>query len=114
MSDWEPVPVLAALNLQGLVDFYTGKLGFHCDNFVPEKYAIVSRGEAEIHFWACSDKYVADNTSCYIYVTEIQAVFEELQKQTKVSPLREMPWGVLEFHLIDPSGNLLKFGQPVQ
>ncbi len=113
MSDWEAVPVLAALDLDELVDFYTSKLGFHCDNFVPNEYAIISRGEAEIHFWACNDKYIAENTSCYIFVKDTQSVFQELQVQTEVSPLVETPWGMLEFHLIDPSGNLLKFGQPV-
>ncbi|CBJ80025.1 hypothetical protein XBJ2_430001 [Xenorhabdus bovienii str. Jollieti] len=44
---------------------------------------------------------------------DIQSVFQELQAQTEVSPLTETPWGMLEFHLIDPNGNLLKFGQPV-
>ncbi|PHM39189.1 Bleomycin resistance protein [Xenorhabdus mauleonii] len=68
MSDWEAVPVLAALDLDELVGFYTSKLGFHCDNFVSNEYAIISRGEAEIHFWACNDKYIAENTSCYIFV----------------------------------------------
>lgn len=108
---WEAVPVLAALNMDEMIEFYTSKLGFRCDSQFEQQYGIVSRGDAEIHFWNCNDPHIAQNTSCYIYVQDIHAVHEELKRTVEVTEVNSTDWGVLEMHLFDPSGNLLKFGQ---
>ncbi|WP_340608175.1 bleomycin resistance protein [Xenorhabdus bharatensis] len=111
MSSWEAVPVLAALDMNEMIQFYTERLGFTCDSQFGDQYGIVSRGNTELHFWSCDDKYIAENTSCYIYVENIQEVFDELKDQVEISDIKETSWGGLEMYLFDPSGNLLKFGQ---
>jgi catechol 2,3-dioxygenase-like lactoylglutathione lyase family enzyme len=107
------VPVLASLNLGESVAFYADRLGFMkiCQY---DDYAIVARDGAEIHFWLCADRNIAENTSCYIRVADTQRLFDEFVANgapVKVPTVR--PWGMKELYVIDPHGNLLKFGEPV-
>ena len=59
------IPVLASLNLAESVAFYAGRLGFTKVSQYDD-YAIVVRDGAEIHFWFCADRNIAENTSCYL------------------------------------------------
>ncbi len=105
------LPVLASLNIHQTLDFYIQQLGFtavlqHSD------YAIVCREGAEIHFWRCADPHIAENTSCYIRVTDVEALYQEFTaKQLALSSPIIQPWGMKELYVIDPHGNLLKWGQ---
>ncbi|MES2536451.1 MAG: VOC family protein [Pseudomonadota bacterium] len=105
------VPVLASLDLQVSVDFYTNRLGFKkLSQF--NDYAIVSRDGAEIHFWLCDDRHIAENTSCYIRAADTQALFTEFSNRgIAVQEPVVQPWGMKELYVIDPHGNLLKFGE---
>lgn len=105
------IPVLASLDLNETVTFYTERLGFakrmHIDNYV-----IVSRDSAEIHFWLCNERHIAENTSCYVRVADTQALFDEFESQCLSVQLPEIqPWRMKELYVIDPHGNLLKFGE---
>ena len=107
------VPVLPSLDLQQSVEFYTGKLGFREVGRYPD-YAIVSRDGCEIHFWPCGgDRHLAENSSCYIRANT-QKLYEEFRNNgldIKKPVVRE--WGMRELYVIDPHGNLLKFGESV-
>jgi catechol 2,3-dioxygenase-like lactoylglutathione lyase family enzyme len=106
------VPVLASLNLQESVDFYTDRLGFRKLSQYDD-YAIVGRDGAEIHFWACRDRHIAENTSCYIRTTDTAALHQEFtDRGLKIKEPVVQPWGMTELYVIDPHGNLLKFGEP--
>ena len=105
------IPVLASLDLNETVTFYTERLGFakrmHIDNYV-----IVSRDSAEIHFWLCNERHIAENTSCYVRVADTQALFNEFKSEgLSVQPPEIQTWGMKELYVIDPHGNLLKFGE---
>ncbi len=107
------VPVLASLNLSESVTFYTDRLGFTKISQYDD-YAIVARDGAEIHFWSCPDRYIAENTSCYIRVADTQRLFDEFaEKGASVKQPTVRPWGMKELYVIDPHGNLLKFGERV-
>ena len=107
------IPVLASLNLQESIDFYTGRLGFKALGRFDD-YAIVGRNNAEIHFWACNDRHIAENTSCYIRTADTQALYDEFRaKGLQISEPVSQPWGMKELYVIDPHGNLLKFGEQV-
>ena len=107
------VPVLASLNLAESIAFYPDQLGFTKVSQYDD-YAIVTRDGAEIHFWACADRNIAENTSCYIRVADTQQLFEEFAgKGTSVKQPEVRAWGMKELYVIDPHGNLLKFGEPV-
>ncbi len=106
------IPVLASLNLDESVTFYTSRLGFKkLGQF--DDYAMVSRDGAEIHFWACKERRIAENTSCYVRVADTQALYEEFSgNQVLLEAPMVKPWGMKELYVIDPHGNLLKFGEP--
>ena len=107
------IPVLASLNLAESVAFYAGRLGFTKVSQYDD-YAIVVRDGAEIHFWFCTDRNVAENTSCYLRVADTQRLFNEFAaKGVSVKEPTVHPWGMKELYVIDPHGNLLKFGEPV-
>lgn len=106
------VPVLASLSIDETVHFYAERLGFTAQLQRPD-YAILQRDGAELHFWRCAHRHIAENTSCYVRVENTLALYEEfLAKGLNVQPPSEREWGMKELYVIDPHGNLLKFGQP--
>jgi catechol 2,3-dioxygenase-like lactoylglutathione lyase family enzyme len=107
------VPVLASLDLSESVEFYTKRLGFTKISQYDD-YAIVARDGAEIHFWMCRDRTIAENTSCYIRVVDTERLFKEFVENG--APAKQpvvCPWGMKELYVVDPHGNLLKFGERV-
>lgn len=109
------VPVLASLDLDRTVDFYENKLGFKTvANY--DGYVIFERDDINIHYGTCEDRYIAENTSCYVFVTGIETLYEEYQAQQVIHPngaLEEKFYDVYEFSILDPDGNLIKFGEPI-
>lgn len=105
------VPILASLNLDESVAFYTGKLGFFLMVQLDD-YVIVGRDGCEIHLNVCSNAFVAENTACYIRTPSTDALYSEFkQSGVDVQAPEIHPWGMKELHVIDPHGNLLKFGE---
>lgn len=105
------IPVLASLDLQESARFYTERLGFS-QELIAGDYLIVSRDGAEIHFWLCDDRRIAEHTSCYLRVPSTQALFEEFTARgLELAPPAVRAWGMKELYVIDPHGNLLKFGE---
>lgn len=107
------IPVLASLDMARTLEFYA-KLGFTKAYDGDPGYGIVCWGDVEIHFWACDDRHIAENTSCYIRVADIQAMHALIAPHYPLQAIRETPWGMAEFYVWDPDGNLVKFGQPMQ
>ena len=107
-------PVLASLDILKTVEFYKEKMGFDKSGWVDENYAVIGRDKVEIHFWKCDNKIFPENTSCYIYVEDVDNLYKELQKAEVIhpnGPLEDKPWGVREFSVLDNDGNLIRFGQ---
>jgi catechol 2,3-dioxygenase-like lactoylglutathione lyase family enzyme len=107
-------PVLASLDIERTVAFYCSRLGFARVYVDPGVWGIVSRDSVQIHFWPCSNKSIAENTSCRVYVNGIDALFAELSPQGVVHPkasLAQKPWGSREFGVLDPDGNLITFAE---
>jgi catechol 2,3-dioxygenase-like lactoylglutathione lyase family enzyme len=106
------VPVLASLELTASIEFYTGRLGFvlvaRFDN-----YAIVKRDDCELHFYACDNALIAQNTSCYLRTSSTEALYREFRSRgLDLKPPEARPWDMKEMYVWDPHGNLLKFGEP--
>jgi catechol 2,3-dioxygenase-like lactoylglutathione lyase family enzyme len=107
------VPVLATLDLTASQRFYIDKLGF-VQRLLADDYLIVEREGAELHFWLCDDPYIARNTSCYVRVTDTDTLHAEfMQRGLPLEPPQVREWGMKELYVIDPHGNLLKFGEEV-
>jgi catechol 2,3-dioxygenase-like lactoylglutathione lyase family enzyme len=107
-------PVLASLDIDRTISFYCSRLGFNRVYADPGVWGIVSRDDVYIHFWACSEKHIAENTSCRVYVTGIDQLYAEMQPQDVVHPnasLQSKPWGTREFGVLDEDGNLITFAE---
>ena len=114
------VPVLPSLNVRAASDFYQHKLGFTCeaifDNGPQDQYAILKRGAAEIHLWGCADRYLVENSGCFLRVSQIEALYAELRERGVVvaSELECQEQGGKQFSIYDADGNLIRFGEVSQ
>ncbi|MDA8522085.1 bleomycin resistance protein [Acidovorax sp. NCPPB 4044] len=107
------IPVLASLDLDESAAFYTDRLGFAIALRAAD-YLIAVRDGCELHFWRCSDRHIAENTSCYLR-GDVRALHADFTRRGLThEPPAERPWGMRELYVIDPHGNLLKFGEPCE
>jgi uncharacterized glyoxalase superfamily protein PhnB len=107
------VLVLPAVDIAATIAFYEQKLGFTTE-FQYDDYAGLRRGGAPLHLWQCSDRQLAENTSCRVNVSGIDAIYEEYQTQGIIHPngaLSTKPWGLREFTVLDPNGNCVVFAE---
>lgn len=110
------IPVLASLNIKKTVEFYKTKLGFNKVGYLDDNYAVIARDNFVVHFWKCNDKIYPENTSCYVDVEYIDTLYEELKTFDVIHPngtLKNHPYGMREFAILDLDGNLIKFGQEI-
>jgi len=108
------VPVLPTTNISQATSFY-GQLGFQVLHQEAE-YAIVKRDGVELHVWLCPDRSLAENSSCHIQVTGIEALYREYQSKGLLASnaaLRDTPWGTREFAVFDPDRVLITFVEHV-
>lgn len=105
------IPVLASLNIGQSREFYSDKLGFACLQQAPD-YLIMARDGCELHFWHCTDRSIAENTSCYVRGDTGALHADFARRGLSVAAPVVCAWGMKELYVIDPHGNLLKFGEP--
>jgi hypothetical protein len=104
------VPVLPTADLSQATSFH-GRLGFQVLHQDAE-YVIVKRDGVELHVWLCPDQSLAENSSCRIQVTGIEALYQEYQLKGLLASnaaLRDTPWGTKEFVVFDPDRVLITF-----
>ena len=106
------IPVLASLDLAESEAFYTGCLGF-ATRARHDDYLIVEREGCELHFWRCDDRHIAQNTSCYVRGDTRALHADFTRRGLALAPPQDRAWGMRELYVIDPHGNLLKFGEAI-
>jgi len=104
------IPVLASPDIAASLAFFD-RLGFETRDFGANDYGIAVREPIEIHFWLCTDRRVAENTSCYVRVNDIHGLRADFAGRIDVGEVVETPWGMDELYAWDPGGSLVKFGQ---
>jgi hypothetical protein len=108
------VPILAYLEADPTVDFYQ-RLGFACNARWPG-YLIFSRDAIEIHLWQCEDPGIPKHTGCYVRVDNVEDLYAECLRLDCIHPegsLTEKLWGMRQFSILDNSGNIIHFGEPL-
>lgn len=89
--------------------FY-GRLGF-TTTYYDEGFAMVERDRVTLHFNA-SEEPPKSHSVCWIAVTNIEALYQQYLPTNAVQGAPEaQPWGLKEFLLRDPFGNLLLFAE---
>jgi catechol 2,3-dioxygenase-like lactoylglutathione lyase family enzyme len=115
------IPILPCRSVAATVAFYR-RLGFeggaHASD---ERYAILHRGPVELHFFAHEDLVPADSfAGCYLRVSDVEGVHRAFAAAQlpragipRMDALEDKPWGLREFAVVDPDGNLLRVGQVI-
>ena len=93
------------------------KLGFQV-KYRGEGFMILGRDAVEIQMNEDVDQ-MRGGSICYMTVSEIETIYKEISSKIPVDPCRgrsyslnKQPYGVKEFALYDPFGNLLFFAEP--
>jgi len=114
MSGRTIAPILPALNLARAAEFYEKILDFKSLVLTDHNYALLDRDPFCIHLFLTTDKYLCENSGCYLYVDDVDAFYEGIidaqgSAYTRGAP-EDKPWGMREFYVNDTEGNLLRIG----
>lgn len=118
----DAVTIVPVSDIEATLDFYSETLEFERRFLADDRsFAIAVHGDAAIHFVACDDpealRATANNISIYLWVQQIDALYDrfkdKLEKLTegRVRAPFNQPYGMREFHVKDPDGCLLLFGE---
>jgi hypothetical protein len=132
-------PILPAHDVALTVALFE-QLGFASDVYASEGYAILRRSGIELHFTATEHvDPLHNNGMAFVRLTDAMALYEEfeatgalpvmapgsigpdeLQRMwdagdpiARMAAIEDKPWGIREFAILDPSNNLIRFGQPL-
>jgi catechol 2,3-dioxygenase-like lactoylglutathione lyase family enzyme len=116
--------IVPVADIHRSVDFYVDVLGFDPGFMAGDgSFARVSRDNAVIQFIHTSDpdvlKATADNISIYLTVDGVDRLYASLQPaldrlgEGRVRAPFDQPYGMREFHVKDPDGCLLFFGERI-
>jgi catechol 2,3-dioxygenase-like lactoylglutathione lyase family enzyme len=125
IAEWGKVdlafPVLPSRDIAATQAYYAG-LGFDTRGRWDDLgYLIVRRGMIELHFFSnpALDRFRSDH-GCYLRVGDIAAFAGAIAALglaadgvPRFHPVEDKPWGMRECALVDPDGNLLRFGQEI-
>lgn len=116
------IPTLPCRSVSATTEFYR-RLGFEggAHEFNRE-YAIFTRGAIELHFFTHRELVPAQSSvGCYIRVRDVRSLYEACSASglpgaglPRMDRLEDKPWGLREFAVVDPDGNLLRIGQVIR
>jgi catechol 2,3-dioxygenase-like lactoylglutathione lyase family enzyme len=119
------VPILPSRDLRETLGFYE-RLGFENRGAPPDEwdYLILGRGGIELHFYG--DPAVDPLTTaamCYVRAADADALHAEWERigvpsdertGSRLEEPMDTDYGMREFAVVDPSGNLVRVGSPVK
>ena len=118
------VPILPAVDLDATLAFYE-RLGFENAGAPPSQwdYLIIRRGSVQLHFYADPElDPLTTAFSCYLYTDDADALYGAWKEigipadpatgSRLQGPPEKRDYGMREFALVDPNGNLVRVGSP--
>jgi catechol 2,3-dioxygenase-like lactoylglutathione lyase family enzyme len=126
------IPALPVRDVRAAVAHYRERFGFDAPHETDD-FAVLVRDDAVLHLWGTSDEdwrsrenltrqpicsgaesFLAGTASCRIEVTDVDALFDELQRADVLHPVSRggvgaTDFGTREFATLDLDGNLLTF-----
>ncbi len=114
------IPVLPSRSLHATIAFY-GKLGFDGQLLAADTYAILTRGNLELHFFPHPDLNPSEcYAGCYMRIADVDGLHDAFASAKvpgsgipRLEKVEDKPWRMREFALLDEDGNLVKFGWPI-
>lgn len=126
------IPALPVRDVRAAAEHYRERFGFVALHLT-DGFAVLGRDEAVIHLWSASDEdwrsrdgfaerpvcsgaesFLAGTASCRIEVTDVDALFAELEPtgvlhRVSAGGVSETDFGTREFATVDLDGNLVEF-----
>jgi hypothetical protein len=122
------IPILPCRSIDDQLTFYES-IGFEVTyrQKAPNAYASVQRGAIELHFFVLKGyEPAASYSSCYVFVSDVDGLYADFRAGLKRSlgrvptrgiprlgALTDMSYGVRQFLMTDPGGNIIRIGQPL-
>lgn len=121
-------PVLLVKEIEPLISFWVGGLGFAKATEVPDGdklgFVIFRKGDVEVMYQtyssvqkdappSMSTEGRKGPTYLYIEVDNLDAVLAAMKQARMVMPVRTAFYGMKEFAVQDPGGHFITFAQPV-
>ena len=108
-------PFLGTNDLPATLDFYIEKLGFTqaWEWGEPAELAAVCRDEVELTLASRADAKPGGISRLYLHIDGIDSYHAQLQAAGVVITvaIADRPYGMRDFNITDPAGNVLCFGQ---
>ncbi len=105
-------PIFAVHDLDVSLAYY-GRLGFATRAYEGGGYGFATRDGVEIHLGTGGEK--AGAVSAYLFVEDADELAREWRSAgAEVHGPEDTEWGQHEGALVDPDGNVLRFGSPVE
>jgi catechol 2,3-dioxygenase-like lactoylglutathione lyase family enzyme len=113
------IPILPSRSISDTVEFYE-RLGFQGGAHQHDSgYAILRKGSVELHFFTHRELVPAESSAgCYIRVTDVESFYRSCSSAKlprrgipRMDGIEDKPWGLREFAVVDPDGNLIRVGQ---
>lgn len=119
------IPILRCLSMMDAIAFYTGVLDFkqkYPESSADDWVVDLVNGDCELTLTSLEGDQKL-GVAVYIRVEQVDNLFKKYVSRGLVvpnnpeSPVHNGPidqsWGMREFYVNDPSGNTLRFGEPV-
>jgi catechol 2,3-dioxygenase-like lactoylglutathione lyase family enzyme len=103
------VPNLAVRDVPAAQAWYRDTLGMDVNWIWEDNFGSVSRDHVELFIFECDEPRPG---ICSIWVDDVDGIYERCGPSgSVVSELELKPWGVREFSIKDPDGNVLRIGR---
>lgn len=122
------IPILPCRSIDDQLEFYEA-VGFEVTyrQTAPNAFAAVQRGAIELQFFTLKGYEPADSYStCYVMVSDVDRLYADFRAGLKralggipsrglprIGRIGDMSYGVRQFLLTDPGGNIIRIGQPL-
>jgi catechol 2,3-dioxygenase-like lactoylglutathione lyase family enzyme len=105
------IPILPVRDLQEAGSFWS-RAGLEVQVYDAGYAFVLSDGHEHVHLALHPSVDPATNLSaCYVHVADVDGWHDRLADAgLPVTPVRDEPWGMTEFRVHDPSGNLVRIG----
>jgi uncharacterized glyoxalase superfamily protein PhnB len=109
-------PEIPVADLESSLSYYQSKLGFEVAMKTPQgKYAVVERDHVALHLFQAETKSPSP-VSIHIFTTGLDDLYTELEGRGAhvMQRVVHQPWGNRDFRVTDPTGNEIKFTEPLE
>ena len=123
------IPILPCQSIDDVLAFYEA-LGFAVTyrQERPNTFAVVERGGIELQFFVLKAlDPEASYSTCYVITPDVDGLHEAFTSGIRaavgrvptrgvprIGPVRNMSYGVRQFIVVDPGGNYIRIGQPIE